>query len=41
VIGWLLLAAALALGVPAAAFLAQDRMLFLPHLAAAPPGSPY
>lgn len=37
-IGWLLLAAALALGVPAAAFLAQDRMLFLPHLAAAPPG---
>jgi uncharacterized protein len=36
--GWLLLAAALALGVPAAAFLAQDRMLFLPHLAVAPPG---
>jgi uncharacterized protein len=38
VIGWLLLAAALALGVPAAAFLAQDRMLFLPHLAAGLPG---
>jgi fermentation-respiration switch protein FrsA (DUF1100 family) len=40
VIGWLLLAAALAVvfAVPAAANLAQDRMLFLPHLAAAPPG---
>jgi pimeloyl-ACP methyl ester carboxylesterase len=38
VIDWLLLAAVLVLGVPAAAFLAQDRMLFLPHLAAAPPG---
>jgi pimeloyl-ACP methyl ester carboxylesterase len=36
--GWLLLGAALALGVPAAAYLAQDRLLFLPHLAAAPPG---
>jgi uncharacterized protein len=38
VIGWLLLAAAPVLAVPAAAYLAQDRMLFLPHLAAAPPG---
>jgi uncharacterized protein len=38
VIGWLLLAAVLVLGVPAAVFLAQDRMLFLPHLAAAPAG---
>ena len=37
-IGWLLLAAVLVLGVPAVAFLAQDRMLFLPHLATAPPG---
>ena len=37
-IGWLLLAAALVLGVPAVAFLAQDRMLFLPQLAVAPPG---
>jgi hypothetical protein len=36
VIGWLLLAAALVLAVPVAAFLAQDRMLFLPHLAARP-----
>src|SRR5262245_17627712 len=36
VIGWLLLAAALVLGVPACAFLSQDRMLFLPHLAARP-----
>ena len=36
-IGWLLLAAALAVGVPAAAYLAQDRLLFLPHLAAPPP----
>lgn len=35
---WLLLAAALVLAVPVAAFLAQDRMLFLPHLATAPPG---
>jgi pimeloyl-ACP methyl ester carboxylesterase len=39
VIGWLVLGAALVLGVPAAAYLAQDRMLFLPHLAAAPPAS--
>jgi pimeloyl-ACP methyl ester carboxylesterase len=36
--GWLLLATAVVLGVPAAAFLAQDRMLFLPHLAAPPRG---
>ena len=35
---WLLLAAAVVLGVPAAAFLAQDRMLFLPHLAVPPGG---
>jgi len=39
VIGWLVLGAALALGVPAAAYLAQDRMLFLPHLANAPAGA--
>ena len=37
-IGWLLLVALLVLGVPAVAFLAQDRLLFLPHLATAPPG---
>jgi pimeloyl-ACP methyl ester carboxylesterase len=36
VISWLLLAAAIVLGVPACAFLAQERMLFLPHLAARP-----
>jgi pimeloyl-ACP methyl ester carboxylesterase len=36
VIGWLLLAVALVLGVPACAFLSQDRMLFLPQLAARP-----
>src|SRR4029450_7626306 len=36
VIGWLLLAVALVFGVPACAFLSQDRMLFLPHLAARP-----
>jgi hypothetical protein len=34
--GWLLLAVVVVLGVPAAAYLAQDRMLFLPHLAASP-----
>jgi len=39
VIGWLVLGAALVLGLPAAAYLAQDRMLFLPHLAVAPPGA--
>jgi pimeloyl-ACP methyl ester carboxylesterase len=33
-----MLVAALVLGVPACAFLAQDRMLFLPHLAARPGG---
>lgn len=36
--GWLLLVAAVVLGVPAAAYLAQDRMLFLPRLAT-PPGA--
>jgi hypothetical protein len=39
VIGWLLLAAVVVLGVPACAFLAQERMLFLPHLATAPRGT--
>ena len=37
-IGWLLVAAVVVVGVPAAAFLAQDRMLFLPHLAVSPGG---
>src|SRR4029453_13815955 len=36
--GWLLLFVVVVLGVPAAAYLAQDRMLFLPRLAA-PPGA--
>jgi uncharacterized protein len=34
--GWLLLVVVVVLGVPAAAYLAQDRLLFLPHLAARP-----
>jgi pimeloyl-ACP methyl ester carboxylesterase len=34
--GWLLLIVVVVLGVPAAAYLAQDRMLFLPRLAAPP-----
>jgi pimeloyl-ACP methyl ester carboxylesterase len=36
--GWLLLVAALVVAVPAAAYVAQDRLLFLPHLAAPPGG---
>jgi len=36
--GWLLLVVVVVLGVPAAAYLAQDRMLFLPRLAV-PPGA--
>src|SRR6202022_2543538 len=38
VMGWLLLVVVVVLGVPAAAYLAQDRLLFLPHLAK-PPGA--
>jgi pimeloyl-ACP methyl ester carboxylesterase len=37
VIGLLVVGAVLVLGVPAAAYFAQDSLLFLPHLAAAPP----
>jgi pimeloyl-ACP methyl ester carboxylesterase len=37
VLGLLILGAALVVGVPATLYLAQDSLLFLPHLAAAPP----
>ena len=39
VIGLLVVGALLVVGVPAAMYLAQDSLLFLPHLAAAPPGT--
>ena len=37
--GLLILGAAVVLGVPALMYLAQDSLLFLPHLAAAPPSA--
>jgi hypothetical protein len=39
VIGWLVVGAALVVGVPALAYFAQDGLLFLPQLAAPPPGA--
>ncbi len=36
-VGLIIIGAAVVLGVPALMYLAQDSMLFLPHLAAAPP----